>query len=91
MTTQNETHLKDMKEQMKKMNEWNKKHKNHKDQFLPKNIAKMDNTRNYKTFMEIYGVMPFQVDGELAGKHHQELVDGYAKERKKNTDQMMVI
>ena len=82
MTTRSETHLKDMQEQMKKMSKWNEEHKNHKDQFLPKNIEKMDNTKHYKTFMEVYGVMPFQVDGELVGKLHWELVDGYTKGRK---------
>ena len=29
-------------------------------------MGKMENTENYKTFMDVYGVMPFQVDKEQA-------------------------
>ena len=33
--------------------------------------------------MEDYGVMPFQVDGEIAGKLYRDLVEGYMKGKKK--------
>ena len=65
------------------MTDWNNNNKALRDSFLPKDVGKMENAKNYKTFMEIYGVMPFKVDEEQAGKLHQELMDGYAKGRKK--------
>ena len=61
------------------MRDWNKSNRNLRDQFLPKNMGKMENTKTYKTFMEVYGVMPFKIDEEQAGKLHLELTAGYAK------------
>ena len=39
----------------------------------------MKDTVNYKEFLEDYGAMPFQVDGEMAGKLCRDLVEGYEK------------
>ena len=66
MTTRSEAQLKAMKERTKTMKEWNENNRNLRDKFLPKNMGKMENTENYKTFMDVYGVMPFQVDKEQA-------------------------
>ena len=61
------------------MHDWNRDNIVLRDQFLPKNIGKMENAKTYKTFMEVYGVMPFKIDEEQAGKLHLELTEGYAK------------
>mgnify|MGYP003334886631 CR=1 FL=1 len=82
MTTRSEAQQKAMKERTKTMNEWNENNKNLRYQYLPKNMEKMENTENYKPFMDVYGVMPFQVIEEQAGILHQKLVAGYEKGRK---------
>ena len=82
MTTRSEAQLKAMEERIKTMQEWNENNKTLRDQFLPKNMGKMENTENYKPFMEVYGVMPFQVNEKQAELLHKELVVGYEKGRK---------
>ena len=86
MTTRRKSRLKDSKDHMKMMLDWNKNNIVLRDQFLPKNIGKMENAKTHKTFMEVYGVMPFKIDEEQAGKLHLELTAGYAKGGRKKYD-----
>ena len=75
--------MNNMEQQKRKMEDWNEKLREHKGAFLPKNIARMENTEHYEMFMEDYGAMSFRVDSEIARKLHSELVEGYSKGRKK--------
>ena len=76
--------MNNMEQQKRKMEDWNEKLREHKGAFLPKNIARMENTEHYEMFMEDYGAMPFRVDSEIAKKLHNELVEDYSKGRKKH-------
>ena len=76
--------MNNMEQQKRKMEDWNEKLREQKGAFLPKNIARMENTEHYEMFMEDYGAMPFRVDSEIARKLHSELVEGYSKGRKKH-------
>ena len=73
-----------MERQLQFMKDWNEKNKKQRGNFLPKNVSMMENTTGYKKFLEDYGVMPFQVDTETAGKLYQELVEGFRKGKKKH-------
>ena len=84
MTTRKATLLKNMERQLQFMKDWNEKNKKQRGNFLPKNVSMMENTTGYKKFLEDYGVMPFQVDTETAGKLYQELVEGFRKGKKKH-------
>ena len=45
----------------------------------------MEYTKNHLEFLEEYGAIPFQVDGETESRLRQEFIDGY-KEGRKNKD-----
>ena len=47
--------MNNMEQQKRKMEDWNEKLREQKGAFLPKNIARMENTEHYETFMEDYG------------------------------------
>ena len=59
------------------MRKWNENNKNLRDQFLPKNMGTIKNRENYKPFMDVYGVILFQVNEEQVGILHQKLLAGY--------------
>ena len=83
MTTRSVTLSRDTERRLQAMTEWNECHKKLRGAFLPKNVAEMENTTGYKKFLEDYGVMPFQVESETAGKLRMELVEGFRRGKTK--------